>query len=119
MRGCAYHREGAHRVGDIRDPLRIGLLGLAERTAHGDDDALVLLHPGFPRCDSPGLPRLAFGLRQGVPRRPLRTGFAAKEDREISVIGAHLISPDLQLAGRTSSAQRLPCISSLKPAAAS
>ena len=48
----ANHREAAHRVADVLDPARRDLLGLAERSAHGDDRGLVLLDPRLPGRDS-------------------------------------------------------------------
>ena len=80
LRGGADHGEGAHLIGNVGDPARIDLLGLAERAAHGDDRALVPLDPAVPGRDALLFLRLPLGLRQRVPRRHLRAVLGSEKD---------------------------------------
>src|SRR5262245_44656740 len=95
LRVRANDREGSHRVADIRNAIRIDLLGLAERSAHVDDRGLVLFNPRLP-C---GHPLLLLGtpvrFRKRIPGRPFRAVLATKKDGEISIGGGHDISSQI------------------------
>src|SRR5262249_22699421 len=67
-------------------------LGFTEWSAHGDNRALVLFDPCLPSGHSlPFLcPSLRFGKR--VPCLHFWAGFAAKENSEIGIVGAHAVS---------------------------
>jgi hypothetical protein len=80
---------GAQLVACVFDPALRDLLGLAERAAGAGNRSVVLFHPRLPGSHSllhVGPPLL---LGQCVPRAHTRAGFAAKENREKSVIRAH------------------------------
>ena len=80
--------EGADGVADVGDAVGADLFGFAERAAHFDDGALVLVDPGVPGGDAGGFFGFAFGFGQGEPGGHGGAGFAAKEDGEVEV-GAH------------------------------
>src|SRR6185437_16649233 len=49
VRCGADNSKCAHLIADVGDAVCVDLLGLAQRSAHLDDDTLVLLDPRLPR----------------------------------------------------------------------
>src|SRR5450631_2448591 len=82
VRVRAYNRESAHVIVRIIDPALRDLLGFAQRSAHGDDDGVMLLDPGFPRRHAFSFLLTAIAFGKSVPGHSSRTGFAAKEHCE-------------------------------------
>ncbi len=82
-------REGSHLVACIFDTALSDLPGLAERSTHADNHALVFFDLCLPRSNSIAFLCLPFRLEKGIPCRHFWAGFAAKENSEISVVGAH------------------------------
>src|SRR5262249_61856017 len=85
-------RKGSHVVAYVFDAALSDLLGLTEWSTHGDNRALVLFDPCLPRGHSLPLlsPPLRFG--KGVPCHHFWAGFAATENSEIGIVGAHAVS---------------------------
>src|ERR1043166_7655111 len=105
VRVRAHDGEGAHRVGDIRDAAWGYFLGLAERSTHADDRALVLFDPRLPRGHTLAFlcPPLLFGKRR--PCSHLRAGFAAEKNGEIGIRAHDFRSPS-DFCGLTASSRR-------------
>jgi hypothetical protein len=98
MRLRTNDREGSHLVAYIFDTALSDLLGLAERSTHADNRALVLFDPCFPCSYSIAFLCLPFRFGKAIPCRHFWAGFAAKENSEISVVGAHDPSFGLRVA---------------------
>src|ERR1035438_5033741 len=92
MRGRTDHCKGPHVIARIVNASLGDLLGLTQRSAHGNDGGLVLLDPRFPGQHSFSFLRAALAFGKGIPGSTARTGLAAEEHREISIICSHEVS---------------------------
>jgi hypothetical protein len=79
----------SHLVAYILNAAVSDLLGLAERSTHADNRALVLFDPRLPCGNSLAFLCPPLRFRKGVPRRHLPAGFAPKKNSEICFVRAH------------------------------
>src|SRR5262245_65061695 len=105
MRLRPHNCESSQCIGNVLDPTRRDLLGLAQWSTHCDDCVLMTLRPTFPGRNSLLFSCFSLDIGQIIPGEHFRVGLAAEENSEKCSWRAHLVAPYLVCVDLTSNAR--------------